>query len=283
MPPTAARRSAPSEDQYAVRFHLHPLDQGDAADRRPWRHADDAEQGGVDLQRRRGPRRSSRTASISPATKARAAPCSWSSTVTRAPRRAWSGASSRPAAAALATAGSGAPHARGGAEAAAVSTISAACALLRPRFACTVRREDETESPTMTEHLRRATRALISVSDKTGVVEFARALAGYGIELVSTGGTRKTLSDAGLKVLDVSRSHRLSGNDGRPGQDAASGRAWRPARHPRQSRARRSDARAHIRPDRSAGGQSLSVRGNRGARRALSPTASRISISAARP
>jgi phosphoribosylaminoimidazolecarboxamide formyltransferase/IMP cyclohydrolase len=56
----------------------------------------------------------------------------------------------------------------------------------------------------MTEHLRRATRALISVSGKTGVVEFARALAGHGIELVSTGGTRKTLSDAGLKVLDVS-------------------------------------------------------------------------------
>ena len=56
----------------------------------------------------------------------------------------------------------------------------------------------------MTEHLRRATRALISVSDKSGVVEFARTLAGFGIELVSTGGTRMTLSDAGLKVLDVS-------------------------------------------------------------------------------
>jgi phosphoribosylaminoimidazolecarboxamide formyltransferase/IMP cyclohydrolase len=56
----------------------------------------------------------------------------------------------------------------------------------------------------MTEHLRRASRALISVSDKTGVVEFARALADFGIELVSTGGTRKALSDAGLKVLDVS-------------------------------------------------------------------------------
>src|SRR5580704_10594364 len=56
----------------------------------------------------------------------------------------------------------------------------------------------------MTSELRRATRALISVSDKSGVVEFARALAGYGIELVSTGGTRKALSDAGLKVLDVS-------------------------------------------------------------------------------
>src|ERR1700683_595729 len=56
----------------------------------------------------------------------------------------------------------------------------------------------------MTDDLCRATRALISVSDKSGVVEFARALAGYGIEIVSTGGTRKTLSDAGLKVLDVS-------------------------------------------------------------------------------
>ncbi len=56
----------------------------------------------------------------------------------------------------------------------------------------------------MTDHLRRASRALISVSDKTGIVDFARALAGYGIELVSTGGTRKTLTEAGLAVLDVS-------------------------------------------------------------------------------
>jgi len=55
----------------------------------------------------------------------------------------------------------------------------------------------------MTDHLRRASRALISVSDKSGVVEFARALAGFGLELVSTGGTRKTLTEAGLKVLEV--------------------------------------------------------------------------------
>ena len=52
--------------------------------------------------------------------------------------------------------------------------------------------------------LRRITRALLSVSDKTGLVEFARSLAGYGIELVSTGGTAKALKDAGLKVTDVS-------------------------------------------------------------------------------
>ena len=56
----------------------------------------------------------------------------------------------------------------------------------------------------MTDQLRRASRALISVSDKSGVVEFARALARFGVELVSTGGTQKTLSDAGLTVLDVS-------------------------------------------------------------------------------
>jgi phosphoribosylaminoimidazolecarboxamide formyltransferase / IMP cyclohydrolase len=47
-------------------------------------------------------------------------------------------------------------------------------------------------------------RALISVSDKTGLVEFARALAGHGVVLLSTGGTAKALRDAGLKVTDVS-------------------------------------------------------------------------------
>ena len=55
----------------------------------------------------------------------------------------------------------------------------------------------------MTE-LRRIARALISVSDKTGLVEFARNLAGHGIELISTGGTAQALKDAGLKVMDVS-------------------------------------------------------------------------------
>src|ERR1700740_1243275 len=56
----------------------------------------------------------------------------------------------------------------------------------------------------MTEHLRRASRALISVSDKAGLVEFARRLSGFRIKLVSPGGPRKTLADAALKVLDVS-------------------------------------------------------------------------------
>src|SRR3984957_8601248 len=56
----------------------------------------------------------------------------------------------------------------------------------------------------MTEHLRRPTRALISVSDKTGLIDFARALADYGIELVSTGGTRLSLIAGGLNVIEVS-------------------------------------------------------------------------------
>jgi phosphoribosylaminoimidazolecarboxamide formyltransferase/IMP cyclohydrolase len=51
---------------------------------------------------------------------------------------------------------------------------------------------------------RRVIRALLSVSDKTGLIEFARALAGHGIDLVSTGGTAKALAAAGLKVTDVS-------------------------------------------------------------------------------
>ena len=45
--------------------------------------------------------------------------------------------------------------------------------------------------------------ALLSVSDKTGLVDFAKALAGRGIDLISTGGTAKTLRDAGLDVQDV--------------------------------------------------------------------------------
>ncbi len=47
-------------------------------------------------------------------------------------------------------------------------------------------------------------RALLSVSDKTGLVELGRALAARGVELVSTGGTARTLREAGLTVKDVS-------------------------------------------------------------------------------
>jgi phosphoribosylaminoimidazolecarboxamide formyltransferase/IMP cyclohydrolase len=47
-------------------------------------------------------------------------------------------------------------------------------------------------------------RALLSVTDKTGLVEFAQALAGFGVELVSTGGTARALRAAGLQVKDIS-------------------------------------------------------------------------------
>ena len=56
----------------------------------------------------------------------------------------------------------------------------------------------------MTDHTRPVTRALLSVSDKTGLIAFARALAAHGVDLVSTGGTAKAIAAAGLKVTDVS-------------------------------------------------------------------------------
>ncbi len=134
----------------------------------------------------------------------------------------------------------------------------------------------------MTEHLRRATRALISVSDKSGIAEFARALSGYGIELVSTGGTRKTLSDAGLQVLDVSD---LTGfpemMDGRVKtlHPAVHGGLLAVRGNPRTSRrcARKTSGRSIF-------SSSISIRSRKPWRAApISPPASRISISAARP
>ena len=47
-------------------------------------------------------------------------------------------------------------------------------------------------------------RALISVSDKTGIVEFAKKLNDFGYEIISTGGTAKTIRDAGISVINVS-------------------------------------------------------------------------------
>ncbi len=59
-------------------------------------------------------------------------------------------------------------------------------------------------SPETPSGLRRVRRALLSVTDKTGLVEFARALESHGIELVSTGGTARALREAGLSVRDIS-------------------------------------------------------------------------------
>ena len=46
----------------------------------------------------------------------------------------------------------------------------------------------------------------LSVSDKTGIIEFAQSLELFGVEILSTGGTAKALKDAGLKVTDVSEA-----------------------------------------------------------------------------
>jgi phosphoribosylaminoimidazolecarboxamide formyltransferase/IMP cyclohydrolase len=59
-------------------------------------------------------------------------------------------------------------------------------------------------SPESTSGLRRVRRALLSITDKTGLVEFACALESHGIELVSTGGTARALREAGLIVRDIS-------------------------------------------------------------------------------
>ena len=77
-------------------------------------------------------------------------------------------------------------------------------------------------------------RALISVSDKTGIEEFARALQGMGVEILSTGGTARLLAEAGRAGDGGVGLHRFSGDDGRAGEDAApedSRRHSRAARH----------------------------------------------------
>ena len=51
--------------------------------------------------------------------------------------------------------------------------------------------------------LRKIKRALISVSDKTGIIDFAKELAGFGVQIISTGGTAKSLREAGLTVTEV--------------------------------------------------------------------------------
>src|SRR3954447_6361658 len=55
----------------------------------------------------------------------------------------------------------------------------------------------------MVDEPQRVARALLSVSDKTGLTNFARELTGLGIELISTGGTSRALAEAGLAVRDV--------------------------------------------------------------------------------
>ena len=64
--------------------------------------------------------------------------------------------------------------------------------------------EHSIDSSVPLQDLRPIRRALLSVTDKTGLVDFARVLASFGVDLVSTGGTSRTLRDAGLPVRDIS-------------------------------------------------------------------------------
>ena len=60
------------------------------------------------------------------------------------------------------------------------------------------------DNPQLNKEPIKINRALISVFDKTGVVELAQKLEKIGVEILSTGGTAKTLKDSGIRVKDVS-------------------------------------------------------------------------------
>ena len=116
---------------------------------------------------------------------------------------------------------------------------------------------------------RKIARALLSVSDKSGLVEFAKALSEQGVELVSTGGTAKLLRDAGLKVIDVAEV------TGSPEMMDGRVKTLHPKIHGGLLAVRGNEAHekalsefAHP-ADRSAGGQSLSVRDDGPNRRRL--------------
>ena len=91
---------------------------------------------------------------------------------------------------------------------------------------------------------RPAVRALLSVYDKTGVVELARALHDLGCDLVSSGGTAKAIADAGIPVTDTAELTGLPGDPRPPGGHAAPQGA---RRHPRRPH-RRGPPGRHGRP-----------------------------------
>src|SRR5260370_27365949 len=64
--------------------------------------------------------------------------------------------------------------------------------------------EHSTASLVSPTDLRPIRRALLSVTDKTGLVDFARVLASFNVDLASTGGTARALREAGLPVRDIS-------------------------------------------------------------------------------
>ena len=80
----------------------------------------------------------------------------------------------------------------------------------------------------MAQDLVKIKRALLSVSDKAGLIDFAKELVAHGVELISTGGTSKAIKDAGLPVKDISEVTGFPGDAGWPGEDPSSGGPWRP-------------------------------------------------------
>src|SRR5580698_1211653 len=64
--------------------------------------------------------------------------------------------------------------------------------------------EHSTASSIAPRDLRPIRRALLSVTDKTGLIDFARVLTSFGVDLISTGGTARALREAGLPVRDIS-------------------------------------------------------------------------------
>ena len=106
-------------------------------------------------------------------------------------------------------------------------------------------------------------RAILSVTDKTGLVDFARKLAALGVELISTGGTAKLLRDSGIGVKDISE---LTGFpemlDGRV--KTLHPKVHGGILHRRENPSHRSAVAEHgIRAHRHGGGQSLCLRKDR--------------------
>ena len=94
----------------------------------------------------------------------------------------------------------------------------------------------DTSSDAVSDGAIRVRRALISVSDKTGIADFAKGLAAAGVEILSTGGTATALREAGVEVTDVSELHRPGGDPRRPRQDPPPAAARGAARAARRAR-----------------------------------------------
>ena len=102
-------------------------------------------------------------------------------------------------------------------------------------------------------------KAILSVHDKTGLVEFARGLSALGWTLLASGGTARLLRENQVAVHRSGRIHRLAGNPGRAGENAAPGHPRRAAGAPHPGGPGRAAA-AGLGLHRPGGGQPVSLR-----------------------